>query len=71
MTLGEFKKLVKLGRSVGAVKIKAGDFEMEFPPWSMTPQTSVPTDDKTPTEEDMLYWSSGFDPKDIKQNTSE
>lgn len=67
MKLTEIKKIIAIGNKTGVKRIKMGDFEVEF---KEGPSAAVDMDKLAegfkpakglPTEDEMLYWSSGFD----------
>lgn len=75
----ELKQILSLCRQFGVLKVRVDNIEIEFaqassvhysPNQAISPISppDIPgepiSEDKPPTEDELLYWSSGYDPSD-------
>ena len=68
MELNEFKKLIRYGKKLGLRSLTVGDCSVEFyrsePELDYSDQPNIPmTGERMPTEDELLFWSSEFEPK--------
>lgn len=75
MKLSEIKKLLKIASELKVKRLKVGDFEAElgetihptFADVGLGGPVNLAKEELYPTEEDMLYASSGYDPREDKK----
>lgn len=63
MDAGKLKDLLGLAKELGVKKIKVDGFEAEFFDQLIPSEIELPKESLKPTDDELLYWSSGYDPK--------